>query len=124
MARRMVDLPAPLVPSNASTSPLRTSKPTSNSTCTGPYEKSMLATCNAGISVGASCWRRCSAISSCSSATTRERSLRMKFAPRMMSSPPMIVDGMTMTRTAVRGPNSSVSSPESNAPPVAPMKKM
>ena len=48
----------------------------------------------------------------------------MKLAPRMMSRPPMIVDGITMTSTAVRGPNSSVSNPESRAPPVAPMKKM
>ena len=84
----------------------------------------MSATCRAGISVGDSCWRRCSAISSRSSATTSERSLRMKLAPRMMSRPPMIVDGITMTSTAVRGPNSSVSNPESRAPPVAPMKKM
>ena len=52
MARRIVDLPAPFVPSSASTSPLRTSKPTSKSTCTGPYEKSTSATCRAGISVG------------------------------------------------------------------------
>ena len=36
----------------------------------------------------------------------------------------MIVDGMTITSTATRGPNSSVNSPESSAPPVAPMKKM
>ena len=36
----------------------------------------------------------------------------------------MIVDGTTITSTAVRGPNSSVSSAESSAPPVAPMKKM
>ena len=39
------------------------------------------------------CWRWCSSISSRSSATTSERSLRMKRAPRMISSPPMIVDG-------------------------------
>ena len=36
----------------------------------------------------------------------------------------MIVDGTTMASTATRGPNSSDSSAESNAPPVAPMKKM
>ncbi len=36
MTRRIVDLPAPLVPSSASTSPLRTSKPTSNRICTWP----------------------------------------------------------------------------------------
>ena len=51
MARRIVDLPAPLVPSSASTSPRLTSNPTSKSTCTGPYEKSTSATCSAGISV-------------------------------------------------------------------------
>ena len=111
MARRIVDLPAPLVPSSASTSPRLTSKPTSNSTCTGPYEKSMSATCRAGISVGDSCWRRCSAISSCSSATTSDRSLRMNDAPRRIRNPPTIVDGTMITITAVRGPNSSVSEP-------------
>ena len=36
----------------------------------------------------------------------------------------MMVDGTMITITAVRGPNSSVSRPESSAPPVAPMKKM
>ena len=36
ITRRIVDLPAPLVPSSASTSPLRTSKPTSKRICTWP----------------------------------------------------------------------------------------
>ena len=36
ITRRMVDLPAPFVPSRARTSPLRTSKATSKSTCTWP----------------------------------------------------------------------------------------
>ena len=36
MTRSSVDLPAPLVPSRASTSPSRTSRSMSNSTCTGP----------------------------------------------------------------------------------------
>ena len=47
MTRRIVDLPAPLVPSSASTSPLRTSKPTSKRICTWPYEKSTWLTWSA-----------------------------------------------------------------------------
>ena len=36
IARSSVDLPAPFVPSSASTSPRCTSRSTSNSTCSGP----------------------------------------------------------------------------------------
>ena len=46
------------------------------------------------------CWRVCSAISSRSSATTSDRSLRMNRALRMIRNPPMIVDGTTMASTA------------------------
>ena len=45
---------------------------------------------------GARRWRSCSSSSSRSSATTSDRSLRMNFALRTISSPPMIVDGTTM----------------------------
>ena len=124
MTRRIVDLPAPFVPSSASTSPRATSKPTSNSTCTGPYAKSMSLTCNAGMRRATGAGAGAPSISSWSSATTSERSLRMNVELRRIIKPPTIVDGTTSASTAVRAPNASVSSAARSAPPVAPMKKM
>ena len=69
MTRSTVDFPAPFVPRSASVSPFRTSKSTPKSTCTGPYEKSMFASCRSGRSSWSTKRFRCSSCSSSSSST-------------------------------------------------------
>ena len=59
----------------------------------------MLLTCSAGISSGSACWRWCSSISSCSSATTIDRSFLMNIELRRISNPPMIELGTISSST-------------------------
>ena len=84
----------------------------------------MLLTCSAGISSGLACWRRCSSISSRSSATTIERSLLISIEPRRRSSAPTSVLGTVRSSTDGLGPMTSTRNDAMSAPPVAPMKKM
>ncbi len=104
MTRRIVDLPAPFVPSRASTSPLRTSNPTSNRICTWPYEKSTWLTWSAATWSGSAIRRSCSSCSSRSSRDTNRKSSWMNDELRRINNPPTIVDGTYSTMIAVRVP--------------------